>query len=936
MEHTLDTIHDSDNYFVIDPITRSITNLTNNKNSLIQYDHNSEVFTFKIPRMIEGHDMSLSDSIEIHYINKGQSNTSFGIYKVTDIVINKEDDSEFVICKWLISQNATRFTGDITFQIKFICYCEDILHQQVVDYIWSTKVFSAVNVLPGINNADVIVETYPDVLMEWETRLFSLSEEGVENINTAMASASNTIEQLKQGVENINTATASALNDVNASKDAACMTVEQKGESVKESIPDDYTDLSDKMKNVSNAIKGTKSGAIVTIDDMSPLKHDLSIHLTSDTVTDFSDVTVCCGGKNLFSIAKIECNEYVKVAVAEDGTVTMTNPTGSNKEVNLIVNVPLNTPLAFSILECDSGVNIRYYSKESTWVNPSVSFNAQTSNCFTAYSKLNVDTPQVKLYVFVPANSTYVYKGIQIERGTVRTDYEAYKEPQTITANADGTVSGLTSISPTMVLSTDTEGVDINVGYNKDANKYINKVKTDVDTLQEEIYETLYDYQTADTVNWVQGSVYRGWLDPSLSTNISTDFIKVPKGEWHFETDYKLRITKYDSQKNYVSNTGNYTTISSYIMEEDGYIRISVEDLDGITPDEGNSNTINFSIYYAKTDTLQEEIYEMQKDIDGILDNIDPIVQLPTYWQNHLDEKTSIIQTNSENCALNGDSFIFFTDYHIENNVGYSHLLMKKIVENTTINRVVFGGDVLNSSPTSEEALEKIRKFAERFSYFEMYPVRGNHEYNLNSATSGVQKLEESQIYNYLIKPIENKITKMPNGLFYYQDNTNQKIRYIFVDTKHESYISYPVTEAEIQWLKDRLTELEHDWSVIVFSHQGMSGSWGTGYTPNAKTIIDAIQSVLDTMSATFVAFISGHNHCDTDSNNPTYNYTYENDFLIISVTCDARQEDTVSGYSQEIGTINEHAFDVFSIDTLNRTIKATRIGRGVDREWTY
>lgn len=180
MDHNLDTIHDFDNYFIIDPITRTITNQTNNKNTLIQYDHNSEVFTFKIPRMVEDHDMSLSDCIQVHYINKGQSNSNPGIYDVTDAKVITDGDEDFVVCSWLISQNATQLTGDVVFQLKFICCRDD--DPTIPDYVWSTKVFSAINVLPGINNADIIVETYPDVI----SQILSEIEKIKSNYNNAI------------------------------------------------------------------------------------------------------------------------------------------------------------------------------------------------------------------------------------------------------------------------------------------------------------------------------------------------------------------------------------------------------------------------------------------------------------------------------------------------------------------------------------------------------------------------------------------------------------------------------------------------------------------------------------------------------------------------------------------------------------------------------
>ncbi len=60
-------IADSDTRFIIDPITRIIRNQASKKTTLMQNDHNSERFTFELPRYVEGHDMSLCNAVEIHY-----------------------------------------------------------------------------------------------------------------------------------------------------------------------------------------------------------------------------------------------------------------------------------------------------------------------------------------------------------------------------------------------------------------------------------------------------------------------------------------------------------------------------------------------------------------------------------------------------------------------------------------------------------------------------------------------------------------------------------------------------------------------------------------------------------------------------------------------------------------------------------------------------
>lgn len=77
-------VSDDDRLFVIDPTSRSITH-DGDEIVLVKGDHNSEVFSFEIPRIVEGHDMSLCDHVRIQYSNtdRRRKNESKDIYYVT-------------------------------------------------------------------------------------------------------------------------------------------------------------------------------------------------------------------------------------------------------------------------------------------------------------------------------------------------------------------------------------------------------------------------------------------------------------------------------------------------------------------------------------------------------------------------------------------------------------------------------------------------------------------------------------------------------------------------------------------------------------------------------------------------------------------------------------------------------------------------------------
>lgn len=165
MPHT-HSVADDDLYFVIDPTTREIDN-GSKKVKLIQYDHNSEIFTFELPRFVEGHDMSLSDSIRVNYININKSTREQkpGTYEAKDLVV---DDSKITFT-WLISRNATQYIGPLNFLIKFMCIDEN----DVVTYEWHTDIFKYVSVSAGMNNEESIEEEYPDILEQWKNEILT-------------------------------------------------------------------------------------------------------------------------------------------------------------------------------------------------------------------------------------------------------------------------------------------------------------------------------------------------------------------------------------------------------------------------------------------------------------------------------------------------------------------------------------------------------------------------------------------------------------------------------------------------------------------------------------------------------------------------------------------------------------------------------------------
>lgn len=201
------SVIDADKHFFIDPVTREITN-ESGKIVLIQHDHNSERFTFEIPKEVDGHDMSQCNVVQIHYLNveldkanaealeEGTSNetvvlddviyiptgTSYpGIYE-TDDIQTSPDDENVVICSWLISRNATQYLGTLNFIVRFACIADD----GTEEYGWSTAIHEGIVVSDGIYNSDIIIEEYADMLEKWRADIYAKVQ---EQINAAVEGA---------------------------------------------------------------------------------------------------------------------------------------------------------------------------------------------------------------------------------------------------------------------------------------------------------------------------------------------------------------------------------------------------------------------------------------------------------------------------------------------------------------------------------------------------------------------------------------------------------------------------------------------------------------------------------------------------------------------------------------------------------------------------
>lgn len=157
----IDKIKDTETHFIIDPTSRVISNSSAANNTIVQYDHNSERFTFEMPRYVDGHDMMESTIVRIHYRNAASTNLlkTNGVYTPDDLAVSGEDENTITF-SWLLSSATSQYIGSLHFSIQFLC-----LDGDTIVYAWNTSVYKDVVILESINNSDEVAAEINDALI---------------------------------------------------------------------------------------------------------------------------------------------------------------------------------------------------------------------------------------------------------------------------------------------------------------------------------------------------------------------------------------------------------------------------------------------------------------------------------------------------------------------------------------------------------------------------------------------------------------------------------------------------------------------------------------------------------------------------------------------------------------------------------------------------
>ena len=173
MEHKHE-VTDQDRCFYIDPAKDMAVSCEGTVKGLKRGDHGAEVYCFRMPQVIEGHDMSLCNKVEIHYNNIHKDPST------REITVNKsfaeaegfgadQEDGDTVTWTWKPTGDATQLDGKLAFCVRFAC-----LEGETITYQKFSGIFDAIPVGDTIHNTEEMAKEYADVLESWRQEIMAL------------------------------------------------------------------------------------------------------------------------------------------------------------------------------------------------------------------------------------------------------------------------------------------------------------------------------------------------------------------------------------------------------------------------------------------------------------------------------------------------------------------------------------------------------------------------------------------------------------------------------------------------------------------------------------------------------------------------------------------------------------------------------------------
>ena len=376
----------------------------------------------------------------------------------------------------------------------------------------------------------------------------------------------------------LNDTVANAKEDINRVADTAS------------AIANESKQIAQDAKDSATILKTHAVGERVVIDDLSPVSHELTIDVTSETVAEGTEVVIHNGGKNLIDPI-LYCDQSDSTTTLNGDVFTTTFTSGTlflNKKAYLNKN-PLTALKAgtytATIINCskdEDGENtfmscaLFCYpigSEENLYTQTMLDIDGATSVTFTAETDFVMCVAGA-----VGHYGVFSYK-LMLEAGSTATEYESYIGMNSITAAVGERIT--MQSSEKNIFYTDTPGVVLDVEYARDLNKAYDEMesyaeivsKTAVDKY---LVDLTFRNLGANTSNTLVSNMIR-FNDP-MSSHLGA-----------INSNYVLGIDMYDENKKQCGSSGLHQSMSECTFVDGAvYLMVYIYDESGsiITPND--------------------------------------------------------------------------------------------------------------------------------------------------------------------------------------------------------------------------------------------------------------------------------------------------------------------------------------------------------------
>lgn len=288
--------------------------------------------------------------------------------------------------------------------------------------------------------------------------------------------------------------------------------------------------------------------------------------------------------------------------------------------------------------------------------------------------------------------------------------------------------------------------------------------------------------------------------------------------------------------------------------------------------------------------------------------------------------REKVLEYNSQEKFLN---FSFITDVHIDGKTNDIRCAKNNLEHFVSVcnegycDFAAFGGDAYSAyNATRSEAYSYASQALEYFNRIRIpfYATKGNHDRNakINQEETITNTQYHLMFHNRLDRNLVRFNPDDPYGNYFYVDYPVEKVRIIVLNYFDSQQMQKAgIHDRQLEWLAGRALDFQDcgnpcEWTVVFFAHhykQCGEGFWKT---------VEQRQTLTGFSTA---AFIYGDTHQDQSC--------VEHGMNMVGVIC---------GYCkpEECGTPSEDSFSIFTIDTKNRRLIETRIGRGKDRIFPF